>query len=91
MDKHQRHDPDLTLGSRAVAALVSVLFVLPVAGLVWLSMNRYMVVISESLIPVSYLVFSVLAFAAFSFVFPKLSSTVFGKLVESLLAFGRNW
>lgn len=87
----KRQDPDSTLGGRAAAAFVSGLFTLPVIGLIWLVFNSRMSVYPNFAIPAAYLVFAVLAVAAFSFAFPRLAPAVFGRLIDSLMGLGRYW
>ena len=69
-----RADSDLTLGGRLAAAFGSLFFSAPVIGVLWLIFNSKVALVSDRVIPLSYLGGAILGFAVFSFVFPRFSA-----------------
>jgi phosphoglycerol transferase MdoB-like AlkP superfamily enzyme len=82
-------DSDLTLGGRAIAAVASCLFSVPLMGLIWLIINHQIAPISESVLPLSALVAAIVGFAALSFAFPRLAPNVFGWICDALMRLAR--
>ena len=85
-----RADPDHTVGGRLASALASLLFSLPVCGLLWLAINRGLAD-SNSLLPASALLWLVGLIALFAFGFPKLFPALFGWLCDAFFAIGKYW
>ncbi|MDR2690323.1 MAG: hypothetical protein LBB76_11285 [Azoarcus sp.] len=90
MNRHQRHrsaksDPELSFGGRMMAALVSTLLSFPVVGLLWFLFNSRFAAFLDNPIPISYLFWSVIAFAVLSFSFPKFAPSVLGKFLDLLI------
>lgn len=82
-------DSDLTLGGRAIAAVASCLFSVPLMGLIWLIINNQIAPISDTVLPLSALVAAIVGFAALSFAFPRLASDVFGWICDTLMRLAR--
>ena len=82
-------DSDLTLGGRAIAAVASCLFSVPLMGLIWLIINNQIAPISDTVLPLSALVAAIVGFAALSFAFPRLAPNVFGWICDTLMRLAR--
>ncbi len=80
---------DFTLGGRVVAAFGSLLFSVPVMGLLWLLFNSQIAPVSDRAISSSYLGAAVAAFAVLTFVFPRFAPNVFGWLCDLLVRLAR--
>ena len=87
--EHQNADPDLTLGGRCAAAFVSLLFSVPLLGLFWLLLNRWIAPVSDSVLPLSWLGAAIAGFAVLSFAWPRLGPGVVGGLCSVLMRLGR--
>ena len=88
---HRSIDPELTLGGRLAAAFASLFFSVPVTGLLWLLFNSQIVMVSDSVIPISYLGGAILGFAVLSFVFPRFAPNVIGWLWDLVAGIARWW
>jgi hypothetical protein len=62
-----------------------------VVGLLWLAFNSQMMLVSDRLIPGSYLGAAVVGFSLFAFVFPKATPAIIGKLHDFVVSVGRYW
>ena len=87
--EHGNADPDLTLGERCAAAFASLLFSVPLMGLLWLLLNRWIAPVSDGLLPLSWLGAAIVGFAVLSFAWPCLGPSVFGWLCNLLMRLGR--
>lgn len=76
------------LGGRLACALGSLLFSLPICGLLWLVFNVWLAGMNLLLAP-QWLAWGVGALAALAFVAPKAFAKVTGWLVELLFSAGR--
>ena len=85
----QSIDSDLTFGGRLAAAFASLLFAVPLMGLLWLLLNSQIAPISDSALPLSYLVGAIVGFAILSFAFPRFAPNVFGWLCDLLMRLAR--
>lgn len=78
----RRRDEALTTSDRVAAAFASLLFSVPLMGLLWLLANSAMVGMSDSALPLSYAVAAVIGFTLLALAFPRLAPDVFGWLSE---------
>ena len=87
--EHQNADPDLTLGGRGAAALASLLFSVPLMGLLWLLFNRWIAPVADGVLPLAWLGGAIVGFAALSFAWPRVGPSVFGWSCRLLMGMGR--
>ncbi len=87
--EHGSADPDLTLGGRCAAAFASLVFSVPLMGLIWLLLNRWIAPVSDSMLPLSWLAAAIAGFAVLAFAWPRLGPGVFGGLCSLLMRLGR--
>lgn len=91
MHRNRYENADTTLGGRLAAALVTLLFSLPVVGLLWFLLNTQLGLFTTGYLSAKYLVIGILAFAAWGFVFPRFVGDLVGKLYKLLQWVARLW
>lgn len=85
----KRSIPTTTLGDRFAAALVSLVFSVPLCGLYWLVVNYQLAGIADTVVPLRVFAWLVVVMGVIGFVFPTSSATLLGWLCDLVFAAGR--
>lgn len=83
--------PRYDLQSRMISLFVSLLFSIPTAALLWLSVNKQLALLDAGFLTSGYLLGCIAVFCVLALLFPQLFPSILGYIWRGMLKFGRWW
>lgn len=83
--------PRYDLQSRMISLFVSLLFSVPTAALLWLSVNKQLALLDAGFLTSAYLLGCIVVFCVLALLFPQFFPSILGYIWRGMLKFGRWW
>lgn len=83
--------PRYDLQSRMISLFVSLLFSIPTAALLWLSVNKQLALLDAGFLTSGYLLGCIAVFCVLALLFPQFFPSILGYIWRGMLKFGRWW
>ena len=83
--------PRYDLQSRMISLFVSLLFSVPTAALLWLSVNKQLALLDAGFLTSAYLLGCIVVFCVLALLFPQFFPSILGYIWRGMLKVGRWW
>lgn len=83
--------PRYDLQSRMISLFVSLLFSVPTAALLWLSVNKQLALLDAGFLTSAYLLGCIVVFCILALLFPQFFPSILGYIWRGMLKVGRWW